>query len=226
MYICIYIYIYVYMYTMSYVFSYIDISHMHHVYSSHSFVFYNIVEFCWFVHWISSCFNVFFKQRRTPLWIWAGSVPHWGVWLTIVRWVCMENSNTKSPPGVHSPDRGLSEAKPMLCPRGWEATCIFLVGWACLHAWTSTVEWPAKTKAPTLLRTYGLEEVASQARGQSTGFVWQATNRAVDTRRVILCSGSHRTLIAQSWVRPPARNRFSSDPQRSASLPKEHVEIQ
>ena len=101
----------------------------------------------------------------------------------------------------------------------------FLVGWPCLHPWTSTIEWPAKTKAPTLLRTYGLE-VASQARGQSTGFVWQATNRAVDTRRVILCSGSHRTLIAQSWVRPPARNRFSSDPQRSASLPKEYVETQ
>ena len=53
----------------------------------------------------------------------------------------------------------------------------------------------------------------------------QSTNRAVDTRRVILCSGSHRTLIAQSWVRPPARNRLSSDPQRSASLPKECTEI-
>ena len=82
-------------------------------------------------------FNVFFKQRRTPLRIWAGSVPHWGVWLTIVRWVCIENSNTKSPPGVHSPDRGLSQAKPVL------GSHVYFFGWLAMPPPVNEHHWMA-----------------------------------------------------------------------------------
>ena len=154
-----------------------------------------------------------------------------GGWLAIVRWVCNENLNTKSPPGILSPNCSLSQAKPVLCPRGREATrtCeaeLELLGWL-------TIQWWAFTGGGMAIQPKSSNSASHVRFGGGFLGSWtdhryclrQSTNRAVDTRRVILCSGSHRTLIAQSWVRPPARNRFSSDPQRSASLPKEYTEI-
>ena len=38
--------------------------------------------------------------------------------------MCNDNLNTKSPPGIHSPNCSLSQAKPVLCPRSWEASYV------------------------------------------------------------------------------------------------------
>ena len=83
-----------------------------------------------------------------------------------------------------------------------------------------TIEWSANPKAPTLLGTYGwLPGLVDRAQV----LLETSYNLGCGFQEVILCSNSHCTLIAQSRVSPPVRNRARSDPQRDLLLLQECI---
>ena len=146
-------------------------------------------------------FQCILQAARTPLRIWAGSVPHWGVWLTIVRWVCIENSKTKSTPGVHSPDRGLSQAKPVL------GSHVYFFGWLAMPPPVNAHHWMASQNKSCNSASH--IQVASQPRGQSIGFAWDKPRFGLWTPGgdfVFKFSlHTHRTIVSQ----PP---RWGTEP--------------
>ena len=80
----------------------------------------------------------------------------------------------------------------------------FLVGWPCPHPWMRTIEWSAKTKAPTLLRTYRwLPSLVDRAQV----LLETSHDLGCGLQEVILCSNFQCTLIAQSLVRPPSEEQ-------------------
>ena len=122
----------------------------------------HIGVFCGFVPCVSSYCNVFLKQRQT-LRIFPGSIPHWGADSRLCDECAMriltQNHLLESTAQIVACLKqnlcSVHEAgkPPVRAKQSWS----FWVGWPFNGEHSRVEAWPSNQKAPTLLRTYGLE---------------------------------------------------------------------